>query len=437
MNEDDVLAERGTTVTEPVPARRAVYEAGRLSRRTLCGRAGVAAAFAIFGAGRAVAAHAPTNVDDVASVELPPSLGQSELTVYVAEKGHTLSGVFLDYWRANGAASLFGNPVSEPFAAPNGYYSQAFERGILQYQPEYLYTTEPVVRLMPIGRLTMLNRLRRSGDWRAALRDALPLWLRRNGDDRKVATILDDGGVYVETTGHTISGEILAWYAFNEGGFYLGPPLSEPTTRRGVTSQWFDGGLIEARPEGVALAALGATVAEAFGVNTAPARRSDLPLFDELLFWDAANPNPLGDPYAPGGKWVEVNVAEQRLTAYQGTTPLSATLVSTGLDPNPTEIGMFRVRLKYPVQDMKGFTSATGEVIAVGDEAAPSDAIEYSVADVPHVLYFNMQGEALHGTYWHSNFGERMSHGCVNLPLDFAAWLYGWAPLGTGVWVHE
>lgn len=97
---------------------------------------------------------------------------------------------------------------------------------------------------------------------------------------------------------------------------------------------------------------------------------------------------------------------------------------------------MFHVRLKYPIQDMQGFTSDSGEVIAVGNDAAPEDAVQYAVEDVPNILYFNMQGEALHGTYWHNNFGEPMSHGCVNLPLDFAAWLYGWAPLGTGVWVH-
>jgi lipoprotein-anchoring transpeptidase ErfK/SrfK len=49
------------------------------------------------------------------------------------------------------------------------------------------------------------------------------------------------------------------------------------------------------------------------------------------------------------------------------------------------------------------------------------------------VLYFTASGHALHGTYWHNNFGMPMSHGCVNLPLDVAAWLYDWAPIGTRV----
>jgi lipoprotein-anchoring transpeptidase ErfK/SrfK len=51
-------------------------------------------------------------------------------------------------------------------------------------------------------------------------------------------------------------------------------------------------------------------------------------------------------------------------------------------------------------------------------------------------MYFNYDAEALHGAYWHNNFGTPMSHGCVNLPLDMATFLFNWAPLGTMVWVH-
>ena len=52
---------------------------------------------------------------------------------------------------------------------------------------------------------------------------------------------------------------------------------------------------------------------------------------------------------------------------------------------------------------------------------------------VPDVMYFTNEGHALHGTYWHHNFGQEMSHGCVNLPMDVAAWMYQWAPVGARV----
>ena len=60
----------------------------------------------------------------------------------------------------------------------------------------------------------------------------------------------------------------------------------------------------------------------------------------------------------------------------------------------------------------------------------------YNVPDVPWVQYFTNYGHALHGTYWHNNFGAVMSHGCVNLPMDFAEWLYGWTSIGTRVEIH-
>ena len=89
---------------------------------------------------------------------------------------------------------------------------------------------------------------------------------------------------------------------------------------------------------------------------------------------------------------------------------------------------------------MSGFTSNTGEVVGVGTDSTPDSTnglSEYEVADVPNVMYFDFDAEALHGAYWHNNFGNKMSHGCVNLPLDVAAFLYQWAPLGTAVTVTE
>ena len=60
----------------------------------------------------------------------------------------------------------------------------------------------------------------------------------------------------------------------------------------------------------------------------------------------------------------------------------------------------------------------------------------YNVPDVPWVMYFTGVGHAIHGAYWHNNFGAVMSHGCVNLPVGFAAFLYDWAPDGTRIEIH-
>ena len=143
-----------------------------LSRRQALWRVGVTGLSLAVGSARLPVALAQADQlassDALSGVELPPDVGQAELQVYVEATGHRLRGLFLDYWRANGAAAVYGNPISEPFAAPNGYYSQAFERGIFQYRPEFLYTADPIVRLMPLGELALRDRpagFRSDGWW--------------------------------------------------------------------------------------------------------------------------------------------------------------------------------------------------------------------------------------------------------------------------------
>jgi hypothetical protein len=214
---------------------------------------------------------------------------------------------------------------------------------------------------------------------------------------------------------------------------------------RGVTVQYFEGAIVARSPLGAfSFRPVVAERPETFRIDTAAVAQNGLPEYSETLMWATENPNPLGDPNAPGRKRIEISISQQTLWAYQGSTLISSTLVSTGLDPNTTELGDFHVRYKMPVTDMAGTTNDKGEVIALGEEAAEgagqgeqASETAYTVQDVPDVMYFNLEAEALHGAYWHNNFGNKMSHGCVNLPTWFSVWLYSWAPLGTEVWVHD
>lgn len=394
-------------------------------------------------------ARPATYWDEAEGVEIPGELGQTPVQVYVPQTGHTIRGYMLDYWRAQGTTSVYGNPVSEPFGARSGYYSQAFEGAVFQFRPEFLWTDSPSMTLEPIGREVLQSRtgqIRRDGKRQGGGGDRRASAWRSYGPESGIAQRAAEAGAeFNADTGHSVTGEFLDWYRFHEGDWYLGAPLSQPVHERGQVVQYFEGAVLIRSGAGVvSVAPVVRERARMLGVDTRPVAQNDLPEYSETLLWQADNPNPLGDPNAPGRKWIEISISQQTLWAYQGGTLISATLVSTGLDPNTTEEGLFHVRYKLPSQDMAGTTNADGEVVALGQEAADNagtgdEAGEspYVVEDVPNVMYFNMDAEALHGAYWHNNFGNKMSHGCVNLPLGFASWLYGWAPLGTEVWVHE
>ena len=113
-----------------------------------------------------------------------------------------------------------------------------------------------------------------------------------------------------------------------------------------------------------------------------------------------------------GAKWVFVDLSQQTLTAYEGETAVYATLISGGKNhqESQTHVGLFQVEHKLAYSDMHG---------------EPDDP--YEVDRVPYTLYFNGD-EALHGAYWHNRFGSPASHGCINLALADARWLFDWAP---------
>lgn len=114
-------------------------------------------------------------------------------------------------------------------------------------------------------------------------------------------------------------------------------------------------------------------------------------------------------------RWIEINVARQRLIAWEGNTPVYAVIVSTGKASTPTPTGVFQIYAKRHPERMRG----------------PG----YDVPDVPHAMYYH-RGYAIHGAYWHNRFGTPVSHGCTNVATDHAQWLYNWAEVGTPVVVH-
>jgi hypothetical protein len=121
-----------------------------------------------------------------------------------------------------------------------------------------------------------------------------------------------------------------------------------------------------------------------------------------------------------GGRWIEVNLFEQTVTVYDNDRLIFATMGSTGIDGFWTRPGIFQIHIKKDTETMMN--------------SIPDDF--YYLEDVPWTMYFD-QDRALHGAYWHNYFGYQMSHGCVNLSVGDAHWLYNWANVGDTVYVFD
>lgn len=131
----------------------------------------------------------------------------------------------------------------------------------------------------------------------------------------------------------------------------------------------------------------------------------------------AASVNPMTLVAAPanGVRRIEVNLTDQTLTAWQGDVMVMRTSISSGTSRTPTVTGTFQIGTKYKAQRMIG----------------PG----YDLPNVPWVMYFS-GNYAIHGAYWHNNFGVPTSHGCVNMRVNESEMLYNWAAPGTEVTVH-
>ena len=156
-----------------------------------------------------------------------------------------------------------------------------------------------------------------------------------------------------------------------------------------------------------------------------------------LRILPAEDLSPLSPDVPPDLKRIEIHLPEQLVIAYEDTTPVFMARVSTGAQFRDgdyrTPAGTYITNRKRPSRHM-----------AAGDRAASNS---YDLPGVPWVSYLMDNGISFHGTYWHNNYGQPRSHGCINLTPQDALWIYRWTtpvvPLGsttidekTGTMVH-
>lgn len=396
-------------------ARLSLGATGHRKRSRMRGALGVALALVMLAAtlvlpltthrvDAAPAAPQPSIPSAAAQVDwAPPS------TVYIPATGHSIDGVFLSYWRANGGTSAFGNPITAELTV-NGRIVQYYEYARFEYWPED--ADGNVVHLGRIGEELRPQLVMRQGSAAMAngavaeMARIAQAWLPVSG----AATTAEptETFVYVEATGHTVSNGFKSFWEATGGASYLGNPLTEEYVLSGNTYQVFERGQLAWNKDSDPwMVAVGNELAARKGISTEPVAQGDIPTYDEALFIEPE-------------LWFEINLSEQYMTVWVGNEVILGTYVSTGREGFDTPPGTFYINTKLESQTMEG---------VLGGEY-------YNVPDVPWVMYFTDVGHAIHGAYWHNNFGSVMSHGCVNLPVDTAAYLYSITPIGTRVEIH-
>lgn len=131
-------------------------------------------------------------------------------------------------------------------------------------------------------------------------------------------------------------------------------------------------------------------------------------------------PNPTPPDGVTNGRWIDVNLEKQTLAVYDNHQLVFATMIATGQEPFWTRPGLFQIQVKKETETMRNND--------------PSDF--YYLDNVPWTMYFD-GARALHGAYWRTHFGFAQSHGCVNLSVGDAHWLFNWAHEGDFVYVHD
>jgi hypothetical protein len=137
---------------------------------------------------------------------------------------------------------------------------------------------------------------------------------------------------------------------------------------------------------------------------------------EHLRLLGPENYSPIPSTVDPWKKWIDIRLADQSLTAYEDATVVRTMKISSGMAGKytATPTGTFNIQIKV-------------SSVHMGNGQITADPLAYELPGVPWVSYFELEhGVALHGTYWHNDFGRRRSHGCINLAPDDALWIYRW-----------
>jgi len=371
---------------------------------------------------------------------------------FFPQSGHTISGAFLSFWRKNGDLSILGLPLSEAYEdEETGLKVQVFERAVVEGKGTETMTVRPLAaEIAAAGGLLAdpaFLPAPPSGGTTKLVKSPDGLRLRTGpSTDNDMIVLLPDNAEFIvapEADGDWLEGyaDGFAGWVFAE--FTATPPALEKRSLKDWKLDVWQG------------AALGET-----NVRTRPTTEADIA--EVLVFGDevtvsawvkgeevfkganlwaqvgkdkftyarnvgrnapvAATPIPAEAPAI--GRWIDVNLTQQLMNAYDGRDLKRTIVTTTGMAGWETPPGYYAINARVPNETM---TSG-----AIGAEHF------YKLEDVLFTQYFSARGHAIHYAWWRTpeTIGRPGSHGCLNTLLDDARFLWDWANIGTPVLVH-
>jgi hypothetical protein len=344
-------------------------------------------------------------------------------------------------------------PTTEPFtSSENGLQTQVFERAVLEIDKSGLTRFRPIAAEIAadaglLGDPAFLPNPPIAGTTRLVKSPEGLRMRARPSLDADIIVLLPDNAEFIAAANET--GDWYAGYADGYAGYVASdflrvpPPLPEISQRDWDTSVW----------QG---AALGETNLRRNPSTTSEIERV-LEYGDEITVEDwvrgeevfvgadlwakvksggylyarnigrnapvAATPVPADAPVS--GRWIDVNLTQQLLVAYDGRDVNRVVVITTGMAGWETPSGFYQILWRVPNETM--------ESGAIGAEHF------YKLEDVLFTQYFTNQGHAIHYAWWRTpqTIGRPGSHGCLNTLFDDAQYLWDWASIGTPVYVHN
>ena len=368
---------------------------------------------------------------------------------FFAATGHTLSGRIAAFWAANGGETFFGPPVTEPFFASDGAATQLFANAGL------VDGGQNGVRLLAVGQ-RLAEAMANDPAFKPAppsggttflvkAEDGLRLRQEPTGD-APIVQVLPDNAEFIAATADGT--DWMPGYADGFTGWVATSFLAQPPPLPPIDPGTWNPAVWQG-------AALGEANIRAEPITTARITR-ELKFGDPLVVTDwvageevfegadlwarlddggfiyARNvgrtapvlPVPPPPDAPTWGRWIDVHLTQQLMTAYDGLTPVRTMVVTTGMAGWETPPGLFTI------------------IHRVANETMTSDSIGaenfYRLEDVLFTQYFTDVGHALHFAWWRTpeTIGRPGSHGCINLLLDDSRFMWDWATLGTPVLIR-